>query len=421
GWASLKHGAIFLLQRGCLYLSNSNDLLQFAVSQGIIDLSLLETQIEMTKREQYLKQHPYEIWQGKNGSWYTYLPDKEKGRVLKRKSTRKTIEDEVIAYWKAEEENPTVKEVFEEWNSYRLSLKKISPATHLRNEQIFKRHFEKLGKERIKNISSADIEDFLEEQIPKYDLTAKAFANLKTITKGFLKRAKKRKLIDFNVEELFQELDVSDSNFAKSHKEDYEEVFDDYEMGVMIDYLERHLDIVNLAILLMFITGLRVGEVVVLRHSDFEENTFRVRRTATRYKNDYGRYVYDIKENPKTQAGVRTVVIAMNYAWITKTIEETNPDEDYIFVKNGKLMNTQMVRERLTQLCDKLGVYHKSPHKIRKTYGSILLDNHVDNRFIIQQMGHTDISCTETHYHRNRKTIEQKTRILSDIPEFQRR
>ncbi|MCD8370474.1 MAG: tyrosine-type recombinase/integrase [Clostridiales bacterium] len=73
---------------------------------------------------------------------------------------------------------------------------------------------------------------------------------------------------------------------------------------------------------------------------------------------------------------------------------------------------------RLPRLCNKPGIYRKSPHKIRKTYGSILLDSHVDNRMITDQMGHTDIGCTENYYHRNRKSIEQKTHILSDIPEF---
>ena len=37
-----------------------------------------------------------------------------------------------------------------------------------------------------------------------------------------LKRAKKRNLIDFNVEELMDELDVSDVEFKKTIKEDYE-------------------------------------------------------------------------------------------------------------------------------------------------------------------------------------------------------
>lgn len=37
---------------------------------------------------------------------------------------------------------------------------------------------------------------------------------------------------------------------------------------------------------------------------------------------------------------------------------------------------------------------------------------------IIQQMGHTDISTTENHYHRNMKNIEKKADIISKIRIF---
>ncbi len=60
----------------------------------------------------------------------------------------------------------------------------------------------------------------------------------------------------------------------------------------------------------------------------------------------------------------------------------------------------------------------KSPHRIRKTYGSILFDNHIDNKLIMEQMGRTDIRCTEEHYHRNRKNLDKKSSIISEIPEF---
>lgn len=53
--------------------------------------------------------------------------------------------------------------------------------------------------------------------------------------------------------------------------------------------------------------------------------------------------------------------------------------------------------------CKKLGIYRKSPHKIRKTYGTD---------------GHTDISSTENHYHRNRRSIDAKSQIISSLPEF---
>ena len=48
----------------------------------------------------------------------------------------------------------------------------------------------------------------------------------------------------------------------------------------------------------------------------------------------------------------------------------------------------------------------------------MLMDSKVDERFIINQMGHTDILCSETHYHRDRKSVELKKSLLNQVPEF---
>ena len=226
------------------------------------------------KRKELLEKHPYKIWQGKDGKWYTYLPDDKKGRTLKKRTSQKAIEDDVISYLKTELENPTIIEVFHEWNDRRLE----SDATHLRNKQVFNRHYKEFGNQRIKVISADDFDRFLEEQIPLHNLTSKAFSNLKTITRGFLKYAKKRKLVAFNVEEIFQDLDTSETDFRKVIKEDYEEVFDEKEMPIMIKYLEKNLDVKNIGILLMFATGIRVGELVALKHDAFDGNTITVFR-----------------------------------------------------------------------------------------------------------------------------------------------
>ena len=49
-----------------------------------------------------------------------------------------------------------------------------------------------------------------------------------------LKRAKKRKLISFNVTEIFNDLDVSDKDFALTIINMEEEVFDESEMPEVI-------------------------------------------------------------------------------------------------------------------------------------------------------------------------------------------
>ena len=57
-----------------------------------------------------------------------------------------------------------------------------------------------------------------------------------------LKRAKKRKLIDWSPEEMLQDLDTSDSVFKKISKEPEEVVFTEDEFPVYTEYLERYLD-----------------------------------------------------------------------------------------------------------------------------------------------------------------------------------
>lgn len=403
-------------KKGGVIITN-DDLLKYALDNDMIDLSYVQEKIEMSKREELLKKHPYKIWQGKDGYWHTYIPDKD-GRSPRKRREKSDLESLIIDYWKQKSENPTVEEVFIEWNDRRLVLKKISEATHLRNTQVFRRHFCEVGKVKIRELDQESIGDFLEEQIFELQLTAKAFSNLKTITRGFLKRAKKRKLISFNVEEMFSEMDLSDVDFKKVIKEDCDEVFDEDEMPRMIEYLEQNLDTQNLCILLMFLTGIRVGEAVSLKHSDFQDNTFKIRRTETRYRESSGCYTCAIKDFPKSEAGIRTAIIPEDYAWVAKKVKQLNPFGEYVFTKDGVRISAQSVRMRLKRICKKLEIKNKSPHKIRKTYGTILLDNHIDNKLVMAQMGHTDILCTERHYHRNRRSIQKKTEILSNIPEF---
>lgn len=95
----------------------------------------------MTKKQELLNKHPYKVWEGSNGKWYTYLPDEEKGRVLKKRSSKKDIEDIVVIYWDEAINSPTIKDIFYEWNDYRLELNKISKSSHTRLEQVFKKHY----------------------------------------------------------------------------------------------------------------------------------------------------------------------------------------------------------------------------------------------------------------------------------------
>ena len=58
--------------------------------------------------------------------------------------------------------------------------------------------------------------------------------------------------------------------------------------------------------------------------------------------------------------------------------------------------------------CDAVGISHKSPHKIRKTYGTMLIDGGVDESIIMEQMGHKDIMTTKKYYYFSNKSDEKK-------------
>ena len=63
--------------------------LKYLIDSGIIDVPNIQSIIEMKKRQELLNSHPYKIWMGSNGKWYTYLPDEEKGRVFKKEKHKK--------------------------------------------------------------------------------------------------------------------------------------------------------------------------------------------------------------------------------------------------------------------------------------------------------------------------------------------
>ena len=393
-----------------------------AIMDGTIDLHDIQMRMEEMKKKEkekeLLKAHPYQPYET-GGWWCCYVPSENgKRRRIKRRK-KEDLEKAIIEYQKSLIQDPTVKDVFEDWNRSRWELGKIAETTYLRNGQIFRRHFSEFGKKRMSELSPVMIGDFLEGEIYRCSLTAKAFANLKGITKGTLKRAKKRGLIVFPVQEIFDDLDVSDCSFAKSIHEDKEEVFDEEETAAVIQYCQENLDLRNSGILLMFLTGMRVGEMSALRHEDIHDCAIDVRRTETRSAKPGGGYLYPVKDYPKTKAGVRTVVVPREYEALIARLYWASADREYVFQEGDTRIDTFKFRKRLTKICRDLGIIHKAPHKIRKTYGTILLDAGVDKRLITDQMGHEDIAITETHYHRNRKSLEKKSEIISAIPDFQ--
>lgn len=370
----------------------------------------------MEKRKEIIAGYADKIWKDKIGRYCIYLKNGE-GRVLRRRKTIEALEEVIFRHELNKEANRTIDEVFVEWNDWKLEMGKICPATYLRNKTIFDQYYSEFGKKPIRCTNEEMFRDFMEKQIPEHKLTAKAFSNLKSITRGFLKWAKRQKYISWNYDYMLSNIEVSKHDFRKVVKEDYEEVYDEDETRLMMTYLKEHPDLINLGLLLIFVTGIRVGELCTLKRTDFNDGYIQIRRTESERK-EGKKLIRIVKDFPKTAAGWRDVVLPTDQIWILRKLIEINPNGEYVFEKGGVRCHERAFEYRLRSNCKRLGIYPKSPHKIRKTYGTILMDAGVDSNMILQQMGHTTILTSERYYHRNRKNIEKKQKILDNLSDF---
>ena len=73
----------------------------------------------------------------------------------------------------------------------------------------------------------------------------------------------------------------------------------------------------------------------------------------------------------------------------------------------GERIKAKAFYDRLKRICQWNGITFRSPHKIRKTYVSALIDAGVPHPLIMSQVGHTDFAqTTERCYHFNRYDAE---------------
>lgn len=389
------------------------ELLKYAIENGIIDTALVQQKIEMHEREEILEKHPYSIYQGNDGKWYSYIPDKEKGRKKIKATLQRKIEDKVVEYWRQQELNPTIKDIFYEWISQKLQLGEIEKATYDRYNADFNKYFGAISLARIKEIDDTCIEEFIRKCIYEFKMTPKAFSNFRTLIYGIFKYAKRKRYVSFSITYIVKDMEISQKAFKHKIRYAEEQVYMPQEKDRMESYLTENIDIVNLGLLFMFKTGVRVGELATLKCEDVGDYTVAINSTETRFKDESGNVHYDVKNFPKSEAGLRFAILPEKYKWILDEILRLNPDGYYLFEKNGKRVKTYSFRRKLRYICDnKVHIPAKSPHKIRKTYGSLLLDGKVKESTILDTMGHTDIACTKGYYYFDRTSIEDKREEL---------
>ena len=201
-------------------------------------------------------------------------------------------------------------------------------------------------------------------------------------------------------------MDLPKKCFAKKAIKDDESVFTDGEVEKVADVIREDQSLLNYGILLAFQTGVRIGELCTLKYSDIQGNKLCIRRTEIRYRDKDGKYVFEVRESPKTEAGNRDIILSSEAKRVLKEIRKLNPFGKYIFMNDGKRIKEKAFSVKIVKICRYVGVKERSMHKARKTYAAKLINSGVDESIVIKQIGHTSIDCTKNYYF-NKKMMER--------------
>ena len=370
-------------------------------------------------KQEALQKHKYSIWQGKNGKYYTKLPDSTNSSGVKQimRNSMEKLEEAIAEFYIESDYNPTVKDTYMAWVKNKFSRGEICKGTVDRYDKDFEKYFKSVNfyKRRMKYISENDLENFMVTTIVENNLTHKAFSNCRTLIYGIFKFAKKEGTTNISITNFIKDLEVSEKLFKKKIVKKEEEVFDEDEIPMIQYYLETHPTIINLGILLTFYIGVRAGELSTIKMSDIDlkKRTIFIQRTEIKYKNEKGLTIRDVRDFPKTDAGVRYIILTDKAIEIIKRILAIQHHTEWLLEKDGKRIRGQMYSLHLYRICDKLHIQRRSVHKIRKTYITNLLDAEVDESLVMEQVGHANIDTTQRYYYFSNRTNKTKLEQLS--------
>lgn len=397
-----------------------NRILLKALESGIINLDFLRSKVDMIEKQQFLSKHVYKIYQGKDGLYYSHLPDetKKEGRCKIKRKTLEALEDTIVEFYRKQETKVKFIDVMKQWAAQKLAFNEITKQTYDRYFTDYTRFFKNqyIDSIEIKYITEEVLEDFIKSAIRDNNLTAKGYGNLRTIIRGTMQFAKKQGYTDLSVSTFFGDLDLSKKAFKQRKFSDNESVFTEAEVNKIKNWIDdNEQTLINYGIYLAFLTGLRAGELSALQRSDFDGYVLHVTKTEIRYKDDAGHYVFEVRNRTKGAEGSRDVILTNEALVIAKRIFAMNPRGTYLFEENGRRIKGKAFTVKLEKICKYNSIPPRSLHKARKTYATKLLESGVDESLIIKQMGHTDIKTTKGFYYFNRRSDNEARDILNQV------
>lgn len=158
---------------------------------------------------------------------------------------------------------------------------------------------------------------------------------------------------------------------------------------------------------LFIVTGARRGEIMGLKwHNVHLDERYIKIEDNLRYSKARGIYV----ETPKTEE-IRFVAIPEETAELLREYraeqeklrqlngDRWQNDEGFLFTRDdGRVMHPDSPTAWLRKFSRRHDLPHVNPHAFRHTVASVLIANHTDVVTVSRQLGHSNVTTTETYY-----------------------
>lgn len=399
-------------------------LLQSAPSHVKLVLSNVAAEIEkeMTQREAILTKHVYKITQGKDGNWRTYLPLADGRKQVKRKD-RPDVEDVVIAHYKEFREDSalatiTFKDCYEKMiETHSLSF--TSPNTIYKYESDYKRFFNDTAFESmdIADINEETIRGFILNTVKTLKLPKKSCRDLCGYIRNTLKSARINRLISENPFE-YIEVKYFYPHCTEKVRTSNERTISNEEMTLLYerfqeDYIKRPTYMPTYAVEFASLTGMRVGEIAVLRWSEISDDTITIRHSEKFNRTTGERTIGDTKNHQ-----IRYFPLTEEIKALLKRIKETEWKYGFIseFVfsdENGRVFSSK-IADCAKVKSKQAGIPTKTIHSFRRTLSSKLKCNGVPSTVVGAIMGHSE-QVNEQYYTYDVSDIKTKARYVQAV------
>ncbi|PJZ45072.1 site-specific tyrosine recombinase XerD [Leptospira brenneri] len=249
-----------------------------------------------------------------------------------------------------------------------------------------------LEKEHINflEVKANDIMRFLEEERER-KISAKTLAREVVAIRQFYKYLRDEKRLDSNPTEKIETPEVA-------------RTIPDYLTQTEIDELFRNIKEDNLYELrdkcifeLLYSSGLRISEACNLKMTDIdmENMTIMVEGKGGRQR--------------LVPFGEKSLEILKRYLTESRTEILKKRTCEFVFVsKKGSYINRKSVWRLLNHYIKRTKIKKKvTPHTLRHSFATHLLENHADLKSVQELLGHIDISTTQIYTHMANKTLKE--------------